>query len=253
MALVHSVVIGGTRGIGRAVVRALAGPGRRVSVIGRRPAPASDRRPGVRYWLSSITDTAELDRTLRELIRLQGPVDNLVLLQRYRGDGDAWAGELAVSLTATKQVIERLAGRFARGGAIVVMSSVAARYIAEEQPVGYHVAKAGLAQMVRYYARVLGPRRIRVNSISCGTVVKEESRAYYRRSPRLPALYRRVTPLRRMATAEDIAGVVSFLCGPGAAFMTGQDILLDGGLSLLWHEALARQAASGPQLAEARR
>ena len=58
--------------------------------------------------------------------------------------------------------------------------------------------------------------------------------------PELVDLYKRITPLGRMCTASDIADVVMFLCGPESSFITGQNLVVDGGLSLRWHESLAR-------------
>ncbi|HEX8096589.1 MAG TPA: SDR family oxidoreductase, partial [Pyrinomonadaceae bacterium] len=95
----------------------------------------------------------------------------------------------------------------------------------------------------RYYAVKLGPRGVRVNCVSPGAVLKDESKDFYLKNERLYNLYRRITPLGRMATSEEIADVVTFLCGPKAAFITGQNIIVDGGLSLGWHESLARGLA----------
>jgi 3-oxoacyl-[acyl-carrier protein] reductase len=73
--------------------------------------------------------------------------------------------------------------------------------------------------------------------------LKAESREFYLRNKPLQRLYRQITPLGRMGTTEEIAGVIAFLCSPAASFVTGQDIAVDGGLSLLWQESVARKAA----------
>lgn len=239
----HSIVVGGTRGSGRALVRLLSGQGHAVSVIGRRPAPAERALPHTRFVRADLFKTRALPALCRSLIAWGGPVDSVVFFQRYRGGSDAWSGELSVSLTATKTLIEALAGSFHADGAksIVAIGSVGGHLIAGEQPVGYHVAKAGLIQLVRYYAVALGPQGVRVNLVSPGTVVKEESRDFYVKNRKLQALYRRVIPLRRMGRAEEVAQAVEFLCGPKASFITGQNIVVDGGLSLLWQETLARK------------
>src|SRR5262249_51795840 len=110
-------------------------------------------------------------------------------------------------------------------------------------PVSYHVAKAGLEQMVRYFAVALGPKGIRVNTVAPGTIVKDESKAFYRDHPQLEQLYREIVPLGRMGTAADVAELIAFLLGEGASFLTSQTIVLDGGVSLRWHEALARDVS----------
>jgi NAD(P)-dependent dehydrogenase (short-subunit alcohol dehydrogenase family) len=97
--------------------------------------------------------------------------------------------------------------------------------------------------LVRYYAVALGPRGIRVNGVSPGTVVKRENQEFYARSEALVGVFKRTIPLGRMGTAVDVANVIAFLCGPQASFVTGQQIVVDGGVSLLSQESLARKIA----------
>lgn len=195
-----------------------------------------------------LADKAAVLAALALALRQNGRLTNLVFLQRFRGEGDAWQGELDVSLTATKLIIERLADEFVRQrrgalNSIVICGSNASRLVAGEQPVGYHAAKAALRQMARYYACSLAPRGIRVNCVTPGIVLKDEAREYYRKNADLHALYCRMTPLGRMGSPRDIAEAVSFLCGSGAAFITGQEIIVDGGLSLLWQASLGNALA----------
>lgn len=240
----HTLIVGGTRGIGREVVRQFLRAGHRLSVLGRRPSPER----GVSSHPVELADKAVVFEALAKALKENGRLTNVVLLQRFRGDGDAWQGELDVSLTATKLIIERLADEFVRQrrgalNSIVICGSNASRLVAGEQPVGYHAAKAALRQMARYYACSLAPRGIRVNCVTPGIVLKEEAREYYRTNAKLHALYCRITPLGRMGSPRDIAAAVSFLCGSGAAFITGQEIIVDGGLSLLWQASLGTALA----------
>ena len=243
----HTLIIGGTRGTGRALVKAFRAANHTVSVIGRRPPPESDRGvKGVRYWAVDLVNQKRLSKMLREIVSEGGQLSSLVFCQRYRGQDDSWMGDFQTSLSATKQVIETLADAFDDAGdrAIVVLGSIASRFIAGEQPASYHVMKAGLTQMVRYYAVALGRKGIRVNCVSPSSISKEESRHFYLQNPELLELYRRITPLGRMGTAEEIANVVEFLCSAKASFITGQDLVVDGGLSLQGHESMARGLVS---------
>ncbi len=238
----HTLVVGGTRGIGREVVRHFVRLGHSVSVLGRRASAEA----GVSSHVVDLAAKEALLTALAEAVQQNGRLTNLIFLQRFRGEGDAWQGELDVSLTATKIIIERLAGEFSRpkkaaGGAIVIVGSNASRLIAGEQSVGYHVAKAALRQMARYYACSLAPLGIRVNCVTPGIVLKDEAREFYRKHEPLHALYRRITPLGRMGAPRDIADAIGFLCGPGSAFITGQELVVDGGLSLLWQASLANE------------
>ena len=230
--------------MGRALVRTLAAEGHVLSVIGRRPPAGTDiEAANVHHWPLDISDRAALTAEWPKIIRRNGKLSNLVFFQRYRGDGERWKGEMETSLTATKDVIDLSVDEFCQpgDGSIVVVSSVASRLIVDEQPLSYHVAKAGLNQLVRYYAVTLGRKHIRVNSVSPGTTLKEESKRFYEQNNHIRDLYEQVTPLCRMGTSEDIANVISFLCSSKASFITGQDIVVDGGLSLRGHEALARE------------
>jgi len=243
----HTLIIGGTRGTGRALVRAFAAKRHTVSVIGRRLPPESDLRdPHVKYWTVDLMDERRLSKVLKEIVDKNGKLSSLVFCQRYRGQDDAWNGDLQTSLTATKNVIEQLADEFDETGekTIVIVGSVAGAFIAEEQPVGYHVVKAGLTQMVRYFAVLLGRKGIRINCVSPSSILKEESKKFYMEQKELLGLYQRIVPLGRMGTAEEISNVIEFLCSPESSFITGQNIVVDGGLSLQWHESLARKLAS---------
>ncbi len=242
----HTLIIGGTRGIGRALVKTLAKENRVLSVIGKRPPIEKDTQiPNIRYWIVDLLNQKLLAETLTEIISQNGKLSSVVFFQRDRGEGDDWKQEIETSLTATRNVIEHLADKFDDSDerSIVIVSSIAGHYIAEEQPLSYHVAKAGLNQMARFYAVALGPKQIRVNCVSFGTILKEESKDFYLQNRKLHNFYKRITPLGRMGTAEDIAGVIAFLCSPKASFITGQNIIVDGGISLRSHESLARHLA----------
>jgi NAD(P)-dependent dehydrogenase (short-subunit alcohol dehydrogenase family) len=236
----HTVVVGGTRGIGREVVRHFVRAGQNVTVIGRRVSQDT----GVSSHTVDLAIREAVLGALAAALKENGRVSNLVLLQRYRGEGDAWQGELDVSLTATKTIIERLAGEFTRQksaalNSIVIVGSNASRLVAGEQSVGYHAAKAALRQMARYYACAFASRGLRVNCVTPGIVLKDEARDFYRKNKALTDLYGQVTPLGRMGSPKDIADAIAFLCSPSAAFITGQEIVVDGGLSLLWQGSLA--------------
>lgn len=243
----HTLVIGGTRGTGRIIVKTLAEENHIVSVVGRRPAPLLDTKiPNVYYWLTNIADRQHLSKTIKEIIKQNGKLSHLVFCQRFRDHGDSWQGELETSLTATKNIIELTSDDFDKNGgrSIVIISSVASHLVGLEQPVSYHVAKAGINALVRFFAVVLGPKGIRINSISPSTVLKDESKQFYLKNKNLQKLYKQIIPLGRMGTANEIANVVSFLISPKSSFITGQDIIVDGGLSLHSQESLSRKLTS---------
>ena len=123
---------------------------------------------------------------------------------------------------------------------MTMVSSIAGRFVAREQSVAYHVTKAGLEHMVRYYALVLGPQGIRVNGVSPHIVLKEENKNFYLQNKKIYDLYKKVSPLGRMVTAQEVADTVMFLCSSQSSGITGQNIVIDCGVSLQEHAGLAR-------------
>ncbi|OGT24909.1 MAG: hypothetical protein A3K00_08320 [Gallionellales bacterium RIFOXYD2_FULL_52_7] len=126
----------------------------------------------------------------------------------------------------------------------MIVSSPADSSVVMEQSAAYHAVKAGLSQMVRYYAVALGSHGIRVNGIKPAIVIKPRAQAFYDQNPELVTLFNRVTPLGRMGRPVDIANAALFLSSDQASFVTGQILGVDGGLSLHESASLARLAAS---------
>jgi len=241
----HILVIGGSRGAGAEAVRLFSERRDRVSVLARTAPTHPVQR--VCYGEADLCKPSAVRHALRKFCRVHGAFDAIVFFQRYRGNGDTWRGELQTSLTATKQTIELLTSEFQfQRGSIVIVSSVNAGLISRNVSLGYHIAKASLNQMTRYYAVHLGPLGIRVNSVSPGTFIKAENREALTGNPALLNLYRQIVPLGRLGTAGEVAKTISFLSGAEASFITGQDIIVDGGASLVYQESLARQLVPLP-------
>ena len=185
MGAAHVLIVGGTKGAGRVLVRRWAQKQFNVSVVGRTaPAEIREDLPNVHFSPADLSDNDATSRAIASAIAQYGKLSHLAFFQRYRGGEDRWAGELQVSLTATKTIIESCAEQFdpESPAGIVIVSSAGARFILADQPVGYHAVKAALCQMVRYYALQLGPRGIRVNTVSPDMYVKEESRRRTRKT-----------------------------------------------------------------------
>jgi NAD(P)-dependent dehydrogenase (short-subunit alcohol dehydrogenase family) len=223
----HLVVVGGSRGLGKAFAAEAASLGYTVSVLSR-----TQTGPG--HYACDITQPADVARVMAEVHREQGDISNLAFFQRFRGEGDAWEGELQTSLTGTRTVIEASLPLFASAGSrsIVMISSIAAQFVAPDATCGYHVAKAGLCQMARYYADSLGPQGIRVNAVCPGSFIKPESEAHFQSHPEIVRRIAAASPLNRMGTYQDVVNAVLFLLSDKSSFITGQSLLVDGGGSL---------------------
>lgn len=241
--MVHSIVVGGTKGLGRVVAKLFAKRGDVVSVIGRNSLPEEDFKHGnIKSFSIDISDQKNINTILDKIVKTQGNLNYCVFLQRYRGSKDTWNGEFETSVTATKNIIDYLTPYFTDQGdkAITIVSSVFAKHIGKGQPISYHVMKAALEQLMRFYAVNLGDKQIRSNGVTPFTFLKEESEKYYLENTDLMGLYDTIVPLKRLGTTLDIAKTIEFLCSPSANFITGQNLTVDGGLSLVWPETLAR-------------
>lgn len=229
----HAIIVGGTKGLGRELTRRFAAAGGwRVSIFGRSsPAEAESH---CTYHVLDVGDRKARQLALDAAVAANGPLETLFFCQRFRGSGDSWPGELDVSLTATKELMEAALAHFSPSGwrSVVIVGSVAGPWIAAEQPASYHIAKAGLETLIRYYAVKWGPSGIRVNGVAPSVFVKEESKVYYETHPEVGARIAGLTPLRRMGTSKDSADAVMFLAGDEARFITGQNLIVDGGLTL---------------------
>jgi NAD(P)-dependent dehydrogenase (short-subunit alcohol dehydrogenase family) len=238
----HAVVVGGTRGLGRIVVERLLARGCSVSVVSRQRPADFPQQARLRHFAVDLENAASYAGLWTKIHDAGGPISYLVLSQRFRGTGDPWVGEIQVGLTASRDLIEGFSGHFAEIGdrAIGVVSSVYAEYAGNSQPVGYHTVKGGLNAMVRHYAATLGRRGIRVNAVMPLTYLKPESRSFYESNEKLMDVYRRLVPLGRLGTAKETADALDFLCSERASFINGQCLFLDGGVSVVWQEEVAK-------------
>jgi NAD(P)-dependent dehydrogenase (short-subunit alcohol dehydrogenase family) len=226
------MITGGNRGIGLACARAFADLGDRVAVTYR--AEPVDGLTSVRCDVSSPDD---VDAAFREVEERLGKVEVLVANAGITKDGlvlrmsdDDFLSVVDTNLGGAFRVAKRaLPGMLrARQGRIVLISSVVGMLGSGGQ-VNYAASKSGLIGMARSLARELGSRGITVNVVAPGFVetdmtadLPEDRRAEIARS----------VPLGRMAAPDEIAGVVTWLASPAAAYITGAVIPVDGGLGM---------------------
>jgi NAD(P)-dependent dehydrogenase (short-subunit alcohol dehydrogenase family) len=238
----HVLVVGGTKGLGRLVTERCLERGDSVTVLSRNAPDTLLNHPQLHHVAVNLEALTDTDQLVADVTAHFGPIRYMIFCQRYRGTDDQWAGEIQVTLTSTDKLIKSFIDNFCQDGdkAIAVVSSVYANFVGNSQPVGYHVAKAGLNQLVKYYAWELGQKGVRINSIMPLTYLKNESREFYNSQPDLMALYGAFVPLKRMGDANDSANLIDFLCSDKASFITGQSIFVDGGTSVMWPEQIAK-------------
>ena len=227
------LVTGGAKGIGLACAQRFADLGDRVAITYNSTPPPSNFF-GVQC---DIDDAAQVDAAFTAIEAEFGPVEILVsnagitkdtlLLRMSESD---FSQVIDTNLTGAFRVVKRATQGMlrARKGRIILMSSVVGLLGSAGQS-NYSASKAGLVGFARSLARELGSRSITVNVVAPGPVETDMTAALS--EERLKELSGAV-PLQRIATADEIAGVVAFLASADAAYITGAVIPVDGGLGM---------------------
>lgn len=237
------IVSGGSRGLGLALVRGFLDSGCRVATFSRAPTAAldalsADPELGPRFHWQSLdgTDAAQASAFVASVTRKWHGVDALVNNAGIGSEGVLTLMRqadiertIALNLGAAVLLTQACAKWMIRAkrGSIVNISSV--NGIRGHSGVAvYSATKAALDGLTRSLARELGPRGIRVNSVAPGYFESEMVKDMPEASR---AQIIRRTPLGRMAQLADISNVVQFLASEKAAFVTGQIIVVDGGIT----------------------
>jgi NAD(P)-dependent dehydrogenase (short-subunit alcohol dehydrogenase family) len=237
----RALVAGGAGHVGRAAVDALREAGAEVAVCDLEEGP-----PGVPSVVCDLADEAAVRGAVASAADALGGLDILVHCAALVGTSDlegwavpfelqtvdAWEAALRVNLTSAFVLVQEarpLLAAHGRGSVILfgsiygIVGPNPALYAqtAMANPTAYGVSKGGLLQLVRYLATQLAPE-VRVNAISPGGIERGQPAVFRER-------YEAATPLRRLATEEDVKGAVAFLAGDLSAYVTGQNLLVDGG------------------------
>jgi len=241
-----AIVTGSSRGIGRAIVEALAEQGARVVVSSRKAEACETVAAGINarhgegraiVVPASISSKEALQHLVDETRRRLGRIDILVCnaaSNPYYGpmggiaddqfrkilDNNVIANHWLIQMVAP-EMIER------REGSIIIVSSIGG--MTGSTLIGaYNISKAADFQLARNLAAEFGPSGVRVNCIAPGLVRTDFARALWENPDTLKAVTRH-TPMRRIGEPHEIAGAAVFLASPASTFMTGQTIVVDGG------------------------
>jgi 3-oxoacyl-[acyl-carrier protein] reductase len=238
------VVTGAGRGIGYAVASVLADAGTQVVLVDVNPqlleqatATLSEAGGKVRSCICDVSDSAQVDRAVQEILGSWGRVDILVnnagitrdnLLLRMKDE--EWDTVLNVNLRGAFLFCRAVARSMLKAhfGRIINIASISG-IVGNPGQVNYSASKAGLIALTKTLARELGSRNITVNAIAPGFIATEMSAKL---GPELIEGIKQRTPLGRLGDPQDVADAVLFLCSDAASFITGQVLTVDGGLTV---------------------
>ena len=234
-----AIVVGGAGHMGRVAVGALGEAGANVLVVDL-------AAEGPDTIACDLADEAATRAAVHEATERLGGLDVIVHTAALVGTSqltgwavpfeeqsvEAFDAAIRVNLTSAFVLVQEAAGALAASGhgSVVLVSStygvvgyMPSLYegLSMVNPVGYGASKGGVLQLMRFLAATLGPR-VRVNAISPGGIERGQPDAFQTR-------YRERTPLGRMATEEDFKGAIAFLASDLSAYVTGHNLLVDGG------------------------
>ena len=244
-----AIVTGSSRGIGRAIAERLAEHGAKVAISSRKLEPcaqvaaALDAKHGKGTAIAvaaNISSKEALQKLVDDTVQQLGPVDVLVC---NAASNPYYGPQAGISDEQFRKVLDNnivsnhwLIGMVApgmierKGGSIVIVSSIGGL---RGSPIlgAYCISKAADMQLARNLAVEYGPHGVRVNCIAPGLIRTDFARALWE-DPKLLAARSAETPLRRIGEPDEIAGAAVFLASPASSFMTGQTVVVDGGVTI---------------------
>jgi 3-oxoacyl-[acyl-carrier protein] reductase len=240
-----ALVTGGSRGIGRAIVKAFAAEGAKVAFVYKGSKEAAEalaaevaREGGTVLALQADVASAEqahqcVERVMKEWGRLDILVNNAGIIRDdlfVRLEPEAWKAVLDTNLGGAYNFCRAVAYPMMkqRSGRIINVSSVAAEHVNPGQT-NYAASKGAINSFTRALAAELASRNVTVNAIAPGFIETDMSEAVRNKAG---DLIKKMVPMRRLGRPEDVARVAVFLASAEAGYVTGQVLVVDGGLTL---------------------
>lgn len=245
-----ALITGGGTGIGRGISLALARHGADIALVSRKLANMEPTAEAIRGLGRSVLaleadvrDREAIDRAVGRALEELGRIDHLInnaagnfLAPASELSENGWRAVVDIVLNGTFNVSQAIYPvlRDGGGGSIV---NITTRYVATGAPFMAHsgAAKAGVLNLTRSLAVEWGGDGIRVNAVAPGLVGDTEGARRLVETIDLVEDYRLQVPLGRLATADEVADAVLFLCSPAAAYITGVELAVDGGAALGGH------------------
>jgi len=233
------LVVGGSSGIGNGIAHSFRNQGAQVYVWGTRPSAADydgvegSELSGLVYDGVDVADRAQITRSAAAIARLDVLIlcQGTVVYRRGEFEPEGWDRVMAVNLDSLMDCARTFHDRLAASqGSIIIVSSVSGFQSNRGNP-AYAASKAGAVSLTKTLGEAWAREGIRVNGLAPGLVATKLT-AITTENPQRREGALRAIPMGRMGTPEDMAGAALFLASPLAAYVAGQTLIVDGGLSL---------------------
>ena len=233
------LAVGASSGIGRVFVERKIQEGHKVAVLGRDPRGLALTSKS-RFFEIDLLKSSIVSSIANEALVWLDSLDYILFSQRARETNSENENEFRVSVEATCQIMDLSLPYFNREGspAVVVISSVSSKFILPETNLRYHISKASLDNLTRWYAVKWGKLKIRVNAIAPGAVIKPSNEKWHKENSTLAKKKSMLIPRNKIPTASEISNVIDFLFSAKSSIFNGQVIVTDAGMSLIGHESI---------------
>jgi NAD(P)-dependent dehydrogenase (short-subunit alcohol dehydrogenase family) len=239
----HAIVTGAGGGIGLRTAADLVAAGAMVTAMDIKPRPAGLDETTCVYEQLDVTDRDAVQAAIQRAHQRRGRLDyvvNAAGVGWFDRDGSivdidlrVWERLLDINLTAAMYVSRcAIPLMHWHGGALVHVASVAGLRNSDGPMDAYQVAKAGLISMSRAIALTYGPEKVRSNTVCPGAILTPMIEPLYAADPPRRQRMEQRTPLGRLGTARDVSAACLFLLSDDASFVTGVDLVVDGGWML---------------------
>ena len=238
----HIMILGGSSPVGIEFIKIALEKNFKVTLIGRNKPNIKNKNfffkkidfLKTNYWKKIFTE-----------INKKNLVTHLIFLQRSREKNNIFLKEFKISILPVFEIIKEfykfnLKSKNKNNKSILIFTSPIVDKAALEQSLSYHISNAVLNQIIKYFSVYLGKIYCNINGLAPDIIYKERAKNYFKKNSKLKKLITKIIPMKKMATAKEIAKITISLINPKFNYLNGQIINLDGGLNSHTNSSIAR-------------